>query len=205
MNVGEAHATIATMQSLLDHLDGHDAVLLMYLAGELPGEDRSRVEQMLGTDQTMRARLDELRAAHDVVTGALARHDATHPLTGSEAAAVRQVGRMVRSWHADRAARPAHRDLAQPRMLRFPYWSYPLAAAAAVTLAFVTWYVMLPEPGKLPGESNVAMVEVNPDSSAAESIDLSGDAAQFALSDSSGLSEAETELRQLQFIRENMQ
>ena len=191
------------MRSLLDQLDGRDPILLMYLADELPGDDRARVEQMLGGDAPMRARLEELRAAHDEVQGAIGRYDASQPLTGSEAAAVRHVGRMVRHWHADRVARPAPRNLPPPRNLRFPYWSYPLAAAAAVTLAFVTWYVTLPEPGKLNADASSA--EMSPEATTAESIDLSGDAAQFALSDSSNLGEVESELRQLQFIRENMQ
>ena len=193
------------MRSLLDQLDGHDPILLMYLADELPADDRARVEQMLGGDAAMRGRLDELRAAHDGVNGAIGRYDASHPLTGSEGAAVRHVGRMVRNWHADRLARPAPRNLPPPRNLRFPYWSYPLAAAAAVTLAFVTWYVALPEPGKLNADATSSTVEMSPEATTAESIDLSGDAAQFALSDSSNLGEVESELRQLQFIRENMQ
>ena len=192
------------MRSFLDHLDGHDAVLLMHLADELPTDDRARVEQMLGADEGLRARLEELRAAHDAVRDAIGRYDASHPLTGSEAAAVRHVGRMVRNWHADRAARPAARNLPPPRTLRFPYWSYPLAAAAAVTLAFVTWYVTLPEPGKLSPEPGT--VAVAPDNPTSEPSNPSGDAAQFALFESnSGLSEVESELRLLEFVRENMQ
>jgi anti-sigma factor RsiW len=195
------------MRSILEQLDGHDAVLLMYLADELPGEDRARVDQMLNGDEAMRARLEELRAAHDTTGAAMRDYDASHPLTGSEAAAVRHVGRMIRNWHADRVSRPAARSVASPRTLRFPYWSYPLAAAAAVTLAFVTWYVTLPEPGKLAGDATVSAEVVSPESATtAESVDLSSDATRFALSDSSsGLSEVESELRLLQLARENMQ
>ena len=74
-----------------------------------------------------------------------------------------------------------------------------------MTLAFVTWYIALPEPGKLNADASSSTVEMSPEATTAESIDLSGDAAQFALSDSSNLGEVESELRQLQFIRENMQ
>ena len=194
------------MRSILNQLDGHDAVLLMYLADELPADERARVEQMLGGDEAMRARLDVLRAAHDTVNDAIRRYDASHLLTGSEAAAVRHVGRMVRNWHAGRAARPARGTLEPPRTLRFPYWSYPLAAAAAVTLAFVTWYVTLPEPGRLAAEPTANAVNDVPDLPTTDPTDSAGDAAQFALSDAtSGLSEAETELRLLEFVRENMQ
>src|SRR5688500_908195 len=146
------------MRSILEHLDTPDAVLLMYLADELPGEDRARVERMLADDAAMRVRLDGLRAAQESIDGALAGADAARPLPGSEAAGARQVGRMIRNWQARRATQaPAPRGGLAPRNLRFPYWSYPLAAAAAVTLAFVAWYVNLPEPGKLAGDGAVGL------------------------------------------------
>src|SRR5688500_528987 len=95
------------MRSLLDHLEDHDAVLLMYLADELPAEDRARVEQMLASDPALAGRLEHLRAAQDAVDVAIARADATHPLPGSESAGVRQVGRMIRNWQAQRLAKTA--------------------------------------------------------------------------------------------------
>src|SRR5688572_32911208 len=126
------------MRSLLEHLDSPDAVLMMYLADELPTEDRARVERILADDAAMRDELDRLRAAQESVDGALAGADAARPLPGSEAAGVRQVGRMIRHWQVERLTRAAGaHDRNAPRALRFPYWSYPLAAAAAVTLAFV--------------------------------------------------------------------
>src|SRR5829696_4788295 len=116
------------MRSLLDHLDSPDAVLLMYLADELPGEDRARVERMLADDGALRDQLERLRAAQDAVAGALALADAARPLPGSAAAGVRQVGRMIRTWQVDRLTRTAAaHDRHAPRNLRFPYWSYPLA------------------------------------------------------------------------------
>ena len=205
------------MRSTLEHLDTPDAVLLMYLADELSGEDRARVERMMTDDAALRGELERLRAALESVGAALAGADAARPLPGSEAAGVRLVGRMIRNWQAERLTRTAAaHDAHAPRNLRFPYWSYPLAAAAAVTLAFVAWYVNLPEPGKLaavdgtvelaPGEALTGAVpaiepeEVNADA---------GDAVQLAsidaLSDASGLPEVESELRRLQSLREFMQ
>ena len=49
------------MSSLLQQLENNEAVLLMYLADELPAEDRAEVEQMLATDAGMRAALESLR------------------------------------------------------------------------------------------------------------------------------------------------
>lgn len=205
------------MRSLLEHLEGHDAVLLMYLADELPAEDRARVEQMLASDPALAGRLEHLRAAQDAVDGAITRADAAHPLSGSEAAGVRQVGRIIRNWQAQRLAKTAVKhSLHGPRALRFPYWSYPLAAAAAVTVAFVTWYVNLPEPGST-GEQGTSLAQNDatlgdpafPDPLASGDPNDPGDAMQFAsidsLSDSSGVAELETELRRLQSVREFMQ
>ena len=213
------------MRSLLDDLDTPDAILLMYLADELAGEDRARVERMLADDVAMRGRLDLLRAAQESVHGALAGADAARPLPGSEAAGVRHVGRMIRNWQALRLTRAAGADDRHaPRALRFPYWSYPLAAAAAVTLAFAAWYVNLPEPGKMDaadgtggmvsGES-LATSSAAPDGAPSvepDDVDAgagAGDAVQFAsidaLSDASGLPAVETELLHLQTLRELMQ
>ncbi len=207
------------MKSLLDHLDMPDAVLLMYVADELPSDDRARVERMLADDAAMRERLEQLRAAQESVLGALAGDDAARPLPGSEAAGVRLVGRMIRHWQVERLTRAAPSHAAHaPRNLRFPYWSYPLAAAAAVTLAFVAWYVNLPEPGKMAaangtgglvtGDPGEAVPTVESDEVNAAAVDPAG-AVQFAsldaLSDASGLPEVETELRQLQSLREFMQ
>jgi anti-sigma factor RsiW len=209
------------MRSLLEHLDSPDAVLLMYLADELPAEDRTRVERMLADDAALRGEFERLRAAQESIDGALAGADTARPLPGSEAAGVRQVGRMIRNWQVERLTRSAGaRDAHAPRNLRFPYWSYPLAAAAAVTLAFVAWYVNLPEPGKMAAMDAPAGLATadssTPDGSLAVGPDdvnpalvNPGDAVQFAsivaLSDASGLPEVETELRQVQSLRELMQ
>ena len=46
------------MPTQLQHLENNEAVLLMYLAGELTDSDRAEVEQMLATDARLRAELD---------------------------------------------------------------------------------------------------------------------------------------------------
>jgi hypothetical protein len=44
----------------------------------------------------------------------------------------------MREWQAERVARPP----AEPEQpsLRYPWWAYPLAAAASVVIAFVVWW-----------------------------------------------------------------
>src|SRR5688572_26853076 len=126
--------------SLLDQLKSDDAVLLMYLAGELPAEDRAQVDGRLAADANLRAELDRLRETYDAFSGALERDD----LLGSnrpvvpEAVAARRVGREMLLWQARRQAmRVAAPASSGPR---YPWWVYPVAAAASVVLAFLVWW-----------------------------------------------------------------
>ena len=61
---------------MLEQLENNEFVLLMYLAGELPAEDRVEVEAMLSTDPILRAELDRLQSAQEAIGDALARLDA---------------------------------------------------------------------------------------------------------------------------------
>jgi len=48
------------MPSLLPNLT-NESILVMYLAGELPEEDRAEVERLLTIDAVLRGQLDELQ------------------------------------------------------------------------------------------------------------------------------------------------
>jgi hypothetical protein len=125
--------------SVLNQLENNDAVLLMYLADELAAEDRAEVERMLAVDADLRGQLERLGAAHDSVSAALAQDDRAARLAVSEAAAVRRLGRAMRQWNARRlAAAPV--PVRQTSSLRYPWWTYPLAAAASVVIAFLVWW-----------------------------------------------------------------
>jgi len=69
-----------------------EAVLLLYLAEELPREDRSDLERMLRQDQSLAADLEQLRALQGQVVGGLKELDA-HPLRMSEEISTRRVMR----------------------------------------------------------------------------------------------------------------
>jgi len=125
------------MSSLLQHLENNEAVLLMYLADELPAEDRAEVEQMLATDGSLRASLDALRAVRADVVGILATADASRG-DPSAAPAVRRVAREIHQWQARRFSPPPPSEPVSE--LRFPWWSYPLTTAAAILIAFVVWW-----------------------------------------------------------------
>jgi hypothetical protein len=137
------------MRSLLDQLDS-ESMLLMYVCGELASADRAQVERRLKEDASLRDQLEAIRGAHGAVAAALRKLDASSALPGSAVAGARQAGRHIRQWQADRAVQSA-RPRAPRENLRFPWWSYPLAAAAAVTFAFVAWWINLPEPTRLAG------------------------------------------------------
>jgi anti-sigma factor RsiW len=120
-------------------------VLLLYLADELGAEDRAEVEQRLLRDPAMGAELDALRDSQELLHKRLASLDAATPLTGEEAAAVRNVSKMMRQ----RLARPEPARAPQPPVAipLLPRWAYPAAAVAAVALiAGVTWRSLNPGP-----------------------------------------------------------
>jgi anti-sigma factor RsiW len=132
-----------TMSSLLQHLENNEAVLLMYLADELPADDRMEVDHMLATDPALRAELEELRLAQAAVVGGLDDLDKRELPPLSEAVVVRQVGRAMRQWKVDRLARQP--SAAPHSRLRFPWWVYPSASAAAIILAILVWWGMKSE------------------------------------------------------------
>lgn len=126
------------MHSLLNQLQTDESILMMYAAGELSAEDRGHVEQRLANDAALRAELDRVRELTGTVDDALERIDASTRLPVSEGVAVRKVGRVMRQWQIDRMAPP---PVEEPQdQLRFPWWTYPLATAAAVLLAFLVWW-----------------------------------------------------------------
>src|SRR3954452_24349124 len=91
------------MSTQLQQLENNEAILLMYLGGELPADDRAEVEQMLAADTKLRGELDALRATQEQLTGMFSRADAATPLPLPRPVAVRQVSRAIRQWQEDRA------------------------------------------------------------------------------------------------------
>ena len=126
------------MSNLLQQLGSNEAVLMMYVADELPPEDRAEVERRLAADAELHADLERLREADASFSAAMGALDRSTRLPVPEAVGAKQVARAMRQWHADRVARP---PAAEPRIrLRYPRWAYPVAAAAAVVIGFVAWW-----------------------------------------------------------------
>ena len=126
------------MANLLQQLENNEAILLMYLAGELPPEERAEVEQMLSDDAGLRAALEQLRGAQDAFASEIAALDRSSRLPAPESVAVRQVVRDMQRWHARRLANPP--KAAPAPTLRYPWWAYPMTAAASVIIAFLVWW-----------------------------------------------------------------
>jgi hypothetical protein len=124
--------------NLLQQLETKEAVLLMYLADELPPHDRVEVERMLAADPAMRQELERVRAAHAAFVGAMPALDRATRLPVPQAIVVRRVVRAMRQWQAKRVARQAPAPAVAP--LRFPWWTYPVAAAASLLIAFLVWW-----------------------------------------------------------------
>jgi hypothetical protein len=142
--------------SVLQQLENNDAVLLMYLAGELPDAERTEVERMLAVDAGLRGQLERLREAHAWFAEEMARDDRSTRPAVSQGAAVRRVGRAMRQWHTRRLAEAPAAAAAPRPGLRYPWWAYPLSAAASVVIAFLVWWGNTDRP--VPGDRDVAVV-----------------------------------------------
>ena len=116
------------MNGLLNSLENEEAILLMYLADELPPGDRAEVARMLSEDAHLRDQLDALRAMQSQIDVAMDRLDASSHLS-SEAVLQRLLPAMRR-----RQVELANGSGAG--VLKWPRWAYPaaLAAAAAIVL-----------------------------------------------------------------------
>ena len=122
------------MSNLLRQLDNDQAILLMYLAGELPEEDRVDVEQRLVNDESLRAAMADLAALQSSIDTDLARLGDI-PATRREAS-VRRVVRAMSAVHEERLAA----DTAPPepvRTFRLSWWAYPAAAAALLLIGII--------------------------------------------------------------------
>jgi anti-sigma factor RsiW len=128
------------MQSLIQHLANNESVLLMYLAEELPPQDRAEVDAMLDRDPAMRRELEQLRETYGKAIESLTMLDAMDPMRISDATTIRRTSRTIRQWQVDRAA--ANPPQEEVRKMRYPWWAYPAVsvAAAAVLLVFLMWW-----------------------------------------------------------------
>jgi anti-sigma-K factor RskA len=126
------------MSNLLGQLDNNEAILLMYLAGELSDHDRAEVERMLRRDADLRAQLAELAAANDSVTAMLGQLDS--PIAASRReAAVRSVSRALLAARHERLAYASSSVRTARTSLNLKRFLVPAAAAAILVIGIFLW------------------------------------------------------------------
>lgn len=173
------------MSTLLHQLENNEAILLMYLADELSGEDRAEVEAMLQRDAGLRAGLEELAGLVQGMAGGLERLEAGR--LAEDEPRIRRILREMRRHQLVLAARPPAPLEDDPLRRRLPRWSYPaLAAAASIIILIGLWGVGvfdLPQPTVAEKPTEDAVVAELEDS--------------FGLWSAPGLDEADQQLRAL--------
>ena len=124
------------MAGMLDKLSGDEAVLLMYLADELPREDRAVVDRRLKGEPALREELDRLRELNATVVRRLEALDEASSVPVSDDAAARLVVRTMLRHQFDLSQRPADPARnARPAPLA-PLW-YGIGAVAAAVIIFL--------------------------------------------------------------------
>lgn len=135
--------------NVIERLDNNEQILLLYLADELPDDDRADVDRMLADDPSLRRHLSEVQGNQAFVLDELARLDVLSPLPVSAESAARQVGRLMRQQLA-RPTAPAAVAVAGGER-RSWWWLYPTVAAASVLIVAMLWLQRQNGPSSMPG------------------------------------------------------
>lgn len=126
------------MSNLLSQLENNEAVLMLYLAGELPQEDCIEVQRMLERDSALRAQcvaMDRLVNRAALSFGM----DAALAAAAPAERARQRVSPVFRQWTAQRLSRPA--PVSQAAELHHtPWFLYPLGAAAIILVAVAIFW-----------------------------------------------------------------
>lgn len=123
------------MNSLLHELQNNEAILLMYLANELPAQDRAEVEHMLDRDDTLRLELAVIQDAYTGYHQTMRRVDAATP-PASATAAARALGDAIRAEEPDATSVDDHEE----HRRRIHWIVYPISAAAAIAFGMFLWW-----------------------------------------------------------------
>jgi hypothetical protein len=141
-----AHLLLRSIMTERDEqLHADDALLLLFLSGELNDADAAAVRARLSTDAALVRRLEALRpiddALHAVVAG-----ESGLPAARSEQLlrkTIATVNRDALRRRADPKATAAHAGL------RFPRWGLPLGVAAALVMGFGVWVLRSDGPSRV--------------------------------------------------------
>lgn len=113
-----------------------ESLLLLYLADELPADQRLLIESRLAREPELAAQFESLRDLQTGLMESIRQDDQTSRMPVNEAVAVRRVSRAMEQWQVDRLAIRSVDD--KPRR-SIPLWAYPAAVAAMIIVGFLTW------------------------------------------------------------------
>lgn len=130
------------MAQLLHKLENNEAVLLMYLADELPAEDRRELEQLLSSDAVMRAELESLTSIYGTTMDGLRQLDSAEPLRSADELMISRTAALMRRQVVEQTLKPVPAPVSQGRRVR---WWHPFMVAAAASIAFLVWWGYTPE------------------------------------------------------------
>ena len=206
------------MSNLLSELENNEVVLMLYLAGELPQEDRIEVQQMVERDSALRAQC----IAMDRLVSRAALSFGTDTALSAAAPAERARQRLspiFRQWTTQRLSRPA--PIPEVAIRRTPWFMYPLGAAAIILVAIAVFWssiepgyttmsnpdrevAYLPDWTDLADDSPVEIDTIEASRQADTLIATFDESRQQSVGNSSGLVFAATELTRLQELGEQM-
>jgi hypothetical protein len=147
------------MKDSVQNLEGNEAILLMYMADELPQADRLEVERMLATDAGLRGELEILRQTQKLAYDSLKTLDSmTRPAT-PPIVALGQVSRLIHQW-AEQRRQPVAAVAAVHQPL--PWRRISATAAAVLVVGYYIWAVYQPAKLPPPPPSSIVTDEYNP-------------------------------------------
>ncbi|GIW78009.1 MAG: hypothetical protein KatS3mg104_3072 [Phycisphaerae bacterium] len=124
------------MSTLLNQLQNNEAVLLMYIANELPPADRQEIEHLLKTDDQLKAQYQTILSAYETSERLLNEADKT-AIPPKAFTAARTFGDLVRQRRTSEAASV---DEKIEYRRRWSLWWYPTAAAAVLAFGMFLWW-----------------------------------------------------------------
>src|SRR5437868_6016440 len=128
------------MSSILQQLHDDDAaMLLMYLADELPTDERQQIDRRLDGDPELRQRLALLRDAQAQVIAGMDHLDDASELPVRESTATARAAAAIRQWQIERVVdiQPAIRRHNRYRLMGV----YASAAVATIVIGISVWHV----------------------------------------------------------------
>lgn len=129
------------MTSSLQKLENNEAILLMYLAAELPPQDRAEVQQMLASDAGLRSELEILRQTQQLAYDTLETLDGATRSAVPRIVALGQISQLIHEW-TELKRKPMDATAAvRPPM---PWRRISLSAAAALLVSYYVWAVYHP-------------------------------------------------------------